>query len=87
MKVLQILLTFALLSSVTGLVSVVAPSRRSHVLRASQIDGRESSSMIENDSYEFRTPEVDLEKVKKFVAEKAVEEHRTVNKVIQREMR
>jgi hypothetical protein len=51
------------------------------------MDGRESISINEGDDYELGASEVDLEKVKMFVAQKVDEEQRTVNKVMQREMR
>lgn len=51
------------------------------------MDGMESISINESDDHELGTSEVDLEKVKRFVAQKVVEEQRTVNKAIHREMR
>ena len=87
MKLLNCLVAFALIASVTGLLSVVSPCRRSSRLCATQLDGRDSRAILENDDYELMNSEVDLERVKKFVSEKALEEHKMANKVFQREMR
>ena len=83
----QHLLAFALISSVTGFLPVTSPCSRRSNLSVSRMDGRESISINEGDDYELGASEVDLEKVKMFVAQKVDEEQRTVNKVMQREMR
>lgn len=77
MKFPQHLIAFALISSVTGFMPVISPSHSRRSLIASQMDGMESISINESDDHALGTSEVDLEKVKRFVAQKVVEEQRT----------
>ena len=83
MKLSKFFVTLVSLTNVTGFVIIASPKSHSSV-SSMQLGESDPAIQFEQDGHEFTASEADVEKVKRIVAQRVVEEQRLINKTVQK---